>query len=315
MWSFDAEAGDAGRGTRRLDLLGLGQISLDRVAGVERLPAPGGKARLESLRLRPGGQVATALCAAARLGLRCALWGAVGDDDDAEAALAPLRAEGVDVAGVARVPAAPTRQAWVLVEHGSGERTVLEKRDPALELPAGSPGAAALAEARALLVDLEHPEAAQRAAEEARSAGIPVILDADRATETALQLCRRVDFPIVSQGFAEEFSSDASLEAALRGLVGPHTRMAVVTRGERGSLAWAADRLWATAAPRVPVVDTTGAGDVFRGAFAWALCSGMGAERTLRVANTAAALACTGAGAQGALPRRDALEAALEGGA
>jgi len=299
---------------RPFDLLGLGQISLDRVASVARLPAPGGKASLRGERELPGGQVATALLAATRLGLRCALAGAVGGDAAAERALAPLREAGIDLSGVARIAAAPTRQAWVLVESETGERTIFERRDPALHIaspPAGMPAPDA---ARLLLVDLEHPEAAQQAAARARSAGIPVILDADRLSPAALELVAEVDFPIVSQGFAEEFSSDASLEDRLRALAGPNTRMAVVTCGDRGSLAWFAGRVVQTPAPQVAAVDTTGAGDVFRGAFAWALLQGLDAEAVLRVANRAAALSCLGEGAQGALPGRDEVEASLEGG-
>jgi sugar/nucleoside kinase (ribokinase family) len=299
---------------RPFDLLGLGQISLDRVASVERLPAPGGKATLRGERELPGGQVATALLAATRLGLRCALVGAVGGDAAGERSLSPLREAGVDLRGVVRIPSVPTRQAWVLVENESGERTIFERRDPRLRIDPRHLDARALESARVLLLDLEHPEASQQAAERARSAGIPVILDADRVSPAALRLVAEVDFPIVSESFAEEFSSDASLEDKLRALAGPNTRMAVVTRGARGSLAWRAGRIVRTSAPQVAAVDTTGAGDVFRGAFAWALLQGMDAERVLWAANAAAASSCRGEGAQGALPGRDELEASLQGG-
>jgi sulfofructose kinase len=190
----------------------------------------------------------------------------------------------------------------VLVEGVGGERTILELRAPALALPADAVSAAQVAAARVLLLDLEHPAAARQAAAHARSAGVPVVLDADRATPAAVSLAREVDFPIVSTSFAEEISSDASLEDALRRLVGPHTRMAVVTCGERGSLALLGGRILATPAPRVQARDTTGAGDVFRGVFAWALVRGLDAERALAEANEHAAASCRGLGAQGALP-------------
>lgn len=286
------------------------------MGGVERFPPIGRKARLASERTLPGGQVATALLAATRLGLRCALAGAVGDDDAADAALAPLRRAGVDLSRVETIRGARTRQAWVLVESTSGERTVLEQRDPALRLPAAG-AAPAWPSARAVLVDLEHPAASQQAAEAARSAGVPVLLDADRPSPEALELLRRVDFPIVSEGFADEFSSDVSLEARLAALAraaDPAVRMVVVTCGAAGSVARIGERLVRTPAPRVAAVDTTGAGDVFRGAFAWGLLRGLDPEQVLRVANTAAALGCRGAGAQGALPDAAAVEASLAGG-
>jgi sugar/nucleoside kinase (ribokinase family) len=292
-------------GTFDFDLLGLGQISQDRVGVVERLPAAGEKVALHAEHLLAGGQVATALLTAARLGLRCALAGAVGDDEAAERALAPLRSGGVDTSRVRRLEGISSRQAWVLVERASGERTILEKREARLRLPAETLTAEDLARTRILLVDLEHPEAAQRAAALARSAGVPVILDAERATEAAIGLAREVDFPIVSRGFAEEFSSDVSLEEALRGLCGPHTRMAVVTCGERGSVALFHGRRLQTPAPPVDVVDTTGAGDAFRGAFAWSLVRGLPAEQVLATANAVAAASCGALGAQGALPTED----------
>ena len=289
-------------GSRAFDLLGLGQISLDRLGVVDRLPVAGAKTALREEHLLPGGQVATAVLAATGLGARCAFAGAVGDDEAGRLALAPLERAGVDIGRVRRLAGVPTRQAWVLVESAGGERTILERRDQALALPADALTLRDVSAAGVLLLDLEHPAAARRAAAHARAAGIPVVLDADRATPEAVRLASEVDFPIVSRAFAEEISSDASLEDGLRRLAGPHTRMAVVTCGERGSLALLGARILATPAPRVQARDTTGAGDVFRGVFAWALVRGLGAERALAEANAHAAASCRGLGAQGALP-------------
>ncbi len=271
---------------------------------VARLPEAGGKTALQSEQLLPGGQVATALLAATGLGLRCALAGAVGDDEAGQLALAPLQRAGIDTSRVLRVEGVSSRQAWVLVERIGGGRTIFERLDAGLRLPRETLLADDVARAQLLLVDLEHPDASQRAAALARSAGIPVVLDADQATEEAVAIAREVDFPIVSLGFAEEFSSDGSPETALRELWGPRTRMAVVTRGERGSIALFEDRILETPAPRVLPVDTTGAGDVFRGAFAWSLIRGFGPRRSLAEANAMAAENCRGRGSQGALPGR-----------
>ena len=287
---------------REFDLLGLGQISLDRVGVVERLPEAGHKTALLSEQLLPGGQMATALLAATGLGLRCAFAGAVGDDEAGRLALTPLRRARIDTSRVLRLEGVKSRQAWVLVERIGGERTILERLEAGLRLPAETLLPDDVSRARVLLLDLEHPEASQRAAGHARSAGIPVVLDADRVTEQSVAIAREVDFPIVSRGFAEEFSSDGSLEAALRELLGPRTRMAVVTCGEQGSVALFEDRILETPAPRVTLLDTTGAGDVFRGTFAWSLVRGFGAQRSLAEANAMAAQSCRGHGAQGALP-------------
>jgi sulfofructose kinase len=289
------------------DLVGVGQISLDHVASVRVMPAPGGKGELGVTRELPGGQVATALRAARRLGLRCALAGAVGADAAGEAALAALRAEGVELSGVCCLAGVPTRQARVLVEPGSGERTIFELRDPDLVLPPPAlPGV--IEAARALLVDLEHPQAALDAVARASRAGIPSLLDVDRATPIALELVRNAEYPIVSEGFANELSGTTSHRQLLSELAGPRTQIAVITRGARGSLAWVGGRVVETPARSVDVRDTTGAGDVFRGAFAWALLVGHAPERILALANSAAAWSCQALGAQGALPTRAQVE-------
>jgi sugar/nucleoside kinase (ribokinase family) len=88
-------------------------------------------------------------------------------------------------------------------------------------------------------------------------------------------------------------------------------RLPVVTAGARGALARENGRTLASPAFAVSVVDTTGAGDAFHGAFAWGLARGLGAAELLRVANAAAALACTAPGAQGALPDAGELGALL----
>jgi len=87
--------------------------------------------------------------------------------------------------------------------------------------------------------------------------------------------------------------------------------MAVVTLGERGAIARVDGRTLRCPAPRVAALDTTGAGDVFRGGFVWELLRGGSAESVLRAACAAAALACRQLGAQAALPDGPELEAFL----
>jgi sugar/nucleoside kinase (ribokinase family) len=294
-----------------IDLLGLGQISLDLVAVLSRWPARGEKRALEEEQELPGGQVATALLAATRLGLRCAFAGAVGDDAAAGRALAPLLAGGVDCTQVRRLAGCASRQALVLCERESGERTVFERRDPALRLSPEQVAPAAVDAAAALLVDAEHPEAALHALRLARRAGALTLCDLERADATSRAIGAEVDFPIVSQGFADEIWSGDCAQALHR-IAGPHTRMAVVTRGERGALALWEGRVIEVPALAIQALDTTGAGDVFRGAFAFAALGGCGARETLELACAAAGLACLGRGAQGALPDLAEVRALLQ---
>jgi sugar/nucleoside kinase (ribokinase family) len=295
-------------------VVGLGQISLDRVVTVPHWPRAGEKVALAAApALQPGGQIATAVLAAVRLGCSARLLGSVGGDRDGELALAPLRAAGVDLAGVRRVPGIATRSALVLVAARDGERSVLGHRDAQLALRPADLSRDAIRGARVLLVDAEDPDAARWAAAAAREAGVASVLDVERADRDRIALARSVDFPIVSESFAVEISkTDRLAEDAARSLleelVGAGARMAVITRGARGAIAFTRAGHLARPATPVDAVDTTGAGDVFRGAFAWALLGGANASRALALAAAAGALACRGAGAQGALPTRDEVE-------
>ena len=298
---------------RRFDVLGVGQNSLDRVVFVDGPPSdPEAPEAPDGLEL-PGGQVATAVLACARLGLRTAYVGAVGDDGAAEVVLEPLRRAGVDLSGVRTIPGARTRSALISVERQSGERHVRPRRDPRLVLAPEAIDAAQLAAARAVHLDAEHPQAAIRAAGLARAAGAAVLLDLDQPGRELEDLLAMADFPIVSERFAEWISGMGSAERGLSELVARGARLAVVTLGPRGALAQGARDAepLRSEAFRVEARDTTGAGDVFHAAFAFGLLQGWGRLRVLRAANAAAALCCRAVGAQGALPSRTELETFL----
>lgn len=294
-----------------LDLLGIGQCSVDHVCTVEGLPPFGGKQPMLAYQVLPGGQVATALLAATRLGLRGAFVGTTGGDAGRTLALAPLEAAGVDLTWVRSVPGAETRLAVILVDRVSGERTVIGYRDPRLRLTPADVPEAALARTRCLLVDGEDPDAAAHAARRARAASVPVVVDADTVTPELGPLLAAADFPVVSRGFAEAFGGDGTVRGGLARLVALGARMAVATLGEHGCLARLGEREIASPAFAVALRDTTGAGDVFHAAFAWGLLEGLAPNALLRAANAAAALSCRSLGAQGGLPTRAELAAFL----
>ena len=295
----------------RLDLIGVGQCSIDHVCSVEGIPPLGGKDAMLAYELLPGGQIATAVLAAVRLGLRAAYVGSVGSDPQADLALAPLAAAGVDLDGVRRVPGASTRMAVILVDRASGERTILGYRDPRLRLRPDEVPRARIARAGCLLVDADDPAASLLAAQTARAAGVPVVADLDAVSEASLALLPVIDFPLVSRSFAEQLGMDGRVRSGLRRLVEAGARMAVATLGDRGCLAREGDREIAAPGFALTPRDTTGAGDVFHAGFAAGLLDGLTGPDLLRFANAAAALSCRGLGAQGGLPTRAELDAFL----
>lgn len=299
------------QGASAFDVVGFGQSSLDHVCLVEGLPQFAGKDRIVDYTRLPGGQVATALLACAKLGLQCAYLGSVGDDDAAERVLDPLRRAGVDVSHVRVVTGAPTQLAVILLDRASGERTVLWYRDERLALRLQDLSRSSVESARAVHLDGGDPEVGVWVSKVAREFGIPVVLDADTPVPGTAELLAHVDFPIVSHTFAETFFGTRDPREALRGLASYGARMGVITLGEVGALARIGDQEIESPAYRVPVADTTGAGDVFHAAFAFALLEGFDAEGCLRAANAAAGMNCRAVGAQGGLATRAELEAFL----
>jgi sugar/nucleoside kinase (ribokinase family) len=298
---------------RRFDVLGVGQNSLDRVVFVDGPASAPEAGDASNALVLPGGQVATAVLACARLGLRSAYAGAVGDDDAAGRVLEPLREAGVDLSGVRTLAGLRTRAARIAVERRSGERHVWPLRDPRLALPPDAIDAAQVRASRLLHLDAEHPAASLRAARLARAAGGAVMLDLDRSGPGVLELLEVADFSIVSDEFARWLSGVGSAAGGLRELVARGARLGVVTLGPRGALSLAARDAEPVRcdAFSVEVRDTTGAGDVFHAGFAFGLLQGWGRPRVLRAAHAAAALSCRAVGAQGGLPSRGELLAFL----
>lgn len=292
-----------------VDVLGVGECSVDEVVRVEALPPPGGKARARSRQRLAGGQVATASLACARLGLRTAFVSSVGDDADGVFALAPLAAAGVDVTRVRRVPGAPTRRAWICVEERSGERTIVWQRDERLALALDAVSADDVASACAVLVDPTDLGLALRVADFARRGGVPCVLDADSPAPGIDELLAAASHPVISAPLAKALFG--SPEAAVRALARAGAVLPVVTQGAEDAVAWIGGRVESVPAFAIEAVDCTGAGDAFHAGLVYGMLTGFVGAALLRVAHAVAACACLAPGAQGGLPDRDALEAFL----
>jgi sugar/nucleoside kinase (ribokinase family) len=205
-----------------------------------------------------------------------------------------------------RRPRVATRGAIIVVEQASGRRTVLEHRDPAVAMMPAEVSEAVITSGRLLLVDARDPAISLAAARLARRAGVPVVVDVEHATRGVDQLLREVDVIVAAEGFPREMTG---IEAPGRALARLATEfrpsLAVVTLGPRGSLARSGGREIRTAAFKVPVVDTTGAGDAFRAGLISGWLGSTDARdvsQVLRYANAVAALNCRQLGAQAGLP-------------
>jgi sugar/nucleoside kinase (ribokinase family) len=287
------------RAAKRWDVLGVGQCAVDELARVDAAPPAGEKARMWERAASPGGQIATATLACARLGHRAALISSTGDDAAAEVALAPLRAAGVDVARVQRVPGARTQSAWIWVD-ARGERTVLWERDARLALPADAVARGDIAAARVVILDAGDLALALRVAELARGAGVPCVLDADTSASGLEALLARTSHPVISHALARALFGSA--QNAVRVLAEAGAQLPVVTCGSDGAIAWLDGAAVHSPAFAIAPVDTTGAGDAFHAGVAHALLCGLAGAELLRTAHAVAACACLARGAQGGLP-------------
>ena len=298
-------------------MLAVGLNSIDLLAVVDGHPAANAKMQMRDYAELPGGQSASAAAALARLGFRTSYIGRIGDDEFGHRGLESLRAEGVDVSNVVVVPGATSQFAVILVDRLSGSRTVVWNRHAGLTMsPADVPAAAVLA-ASILHVDCHETAAATAAAAEARRVGTRTVIDVERVRPGIDGLLRHIDVIIAAEGFPVEYTGASSLgEALARVQQDTGAPVVCVTLGEEGSLCRVDGREFATPAFRVPVVDSTGAGDVFRSGFiaGW-LHGGAVAdlEDALRWANAVAALKCRGLGARAACPTLPELHAFLAG--
>ncbi len=286
------------------DVIGIGATSVDYVYRLPFLPEADGplsKIRISSHRISCGGQTATALATCASLGLRSKFAGILGSDENGDRIRAELVRRGIDVAD-AHVHDGLNQFAAILVDERTGERIVLWSRDQGLALKADELTPELLASARVVHVDDVDQEGAIRAAARARQSGAIVTSDIDRVTDQTEALVAAVSIPILAEHVPPALTGEVDMERALRKLRTRHATMLCVTLGRGGAMILDGDAIHHQPAFTVDAVDTTGAGDVFRGAFIYGLLRGDAPSALLKFANAAAAVSCTRAGAIDAVP-------------
>ena len=283
------------------DVVGIGENSVDIVYRLPSAVAPNAKLPILERRVLPGGQVATTLCTCAAFGLKVSYVGTFGSDEHARTIRDELAARQVDTSHAFTRNVA-NRYAVILVDTASGERTVLWQRDPALALRPEEIPADLIRRARLLHVDNVDEDAAIAAARIGRAAGIHVTTDIDQVTGRTAELIAAATFPVLAEPVPAALTGESDPARALRTLRRTHDGMLCVTLGARGAMLLEGDRLHTAPSIAVEATDTTGAGDVFRGALIAALLRGGDAEAMLRTATAAAAASCTREGAIGGVP-------------
>jgi sulfofructose kinase len=282
------------------DVVGVGLNATDTLILLPRFPSYGGKVPFEREVLSPGGQVASAMVTCAKLGLRAKYIGTLGDDQRGAVQLESLRASGVNLDDIEVRLDCPNQSAYILIDQTSGERTVLWHREECLRIDPSSLAPEKIACARLLHIDGHDSPAVSRAAEIARRHQIPVSVDVDTIYPGFEQVLPNVDYLIASSEFPSRWTREPDPFRALAMIQDEYRmRVAAMTLGADGSLARVEGRFIYTPGWVVDCVDTTGAGDVFHGAFCYAVIESMPVREALEFANAMAALNCTALGARG----------------
>ena len=297
----------------KVDLVGFGLNATDTSIALHSYPARGSKVEFSTASILPGGQVATAVIACQSWGLATRYVGSLGDDSAAILHRDAFRRAGVETQLIPVADCA-SRQSIIMVD-GEGERTVLWKKDERLDLHPGDLQQGWFTDARALHVDGYDTAAATAAARWARAAGVPVVADLDELYPGVEELIEQIDYLIVSRDFPCRLMDEPDLEHALRAMQRRYgCRLTAATLGPDGVLAWDGNDLHHVSAYQVPVVDTTGAGDIFHAGFIYGLLEGWPLRQQLDYACAAAALNCMAVGARGGIRTREAIEDLIANG-
>jgi sugar/nucleoside kinase (ribokinase family) len=287
-------------GQLKVDVVGVGLNATDTLIHVSSFPQSGSKVEYEAETVMPGGQVATTVVACQTWGLSTRYVGKLGDDDASRLHAQEFLRAGTE-AHLINVPRTPSARSLILIDH-TGERTVLCRRDERLTLQPAELRREWIVNARALHVDGHDTAAATLAARWAREAGVLVIADLDDTYEGVHELLNNIDFLIVSRDLPGRLTGKPNLKTALREMQRRFgCRLTAATLGADGVLAWNGEQFHHAPAFRVPVVDTTGAGDIFHAGFIYALLQGWPLPRSLDFSCAAAAINCMAEGARGAI--------------
>jgi sugar/nucleoside kinase (ribokinase family) len=284
---------------------------LDELFRVKDFPPPDGKVEASAYVTIGGGNAANAAITIARLGGKASYAGPVGDDAAGDRILANLARETVDTSGCVRVPGTASPVSVVFV-NAHGERTIVTHRGAQLSATRPVDGPALVTDVDGVLVDNRMATFARPVAEAARARGLPVVLDADKATTPDDPLLAIATHVIFSSECLRQTVGDNDLAAGVARVTQLTGRFVAATNGP-GDLVWSdGDKVSFLPVFKVAAVDTLAAGDIFHGAFALALVEGSPIVEALRFAAATAGLKCTRFGGSAAIPTRTEVETFLK---
>lgn len=287
-----------------VQVVGLGQACVDYLGRLPGLPGEDQKMELSALENHCGGPASTAMVTLSRLGVPTAFVGALSDDPAGRRIVDNLEAEGIHLARVKVTPGYTSQFAFIAVTETTGHRTIFWHRGTMPPLTPGDVDLGFYPRAQLLHLDGLMIPASIEAARQARARGMRVVLDAGTLREGSRELAEWVDVLIAAETFAEPLvGPEADPCTALEALQELGPAEVVVTLGTRGSVGLGPQGFVRQPAYAVHVLDTTGAGDVYHGAYIYGVLQGWSMARCMRLAAATAALNCRHVGAQTGIPK------------
>lgn len=291
----------------RIRVVGLGMAVLDILVRLREMPRWDQGARLSAVAIDGGGPVATAMVAVSRLGVRAGFVGTCGSDRLGEIKMETLVENDLDVSRVVRRPGPENQVVLVSVHEDTGERVfsgLRGFRDNALRVD--ELDRAYITSADYLHLDGAHAEAALQAAQWMQEAGKTVVLDAGTTegpvSPSLRALVEHTDVLICGSGFGPALTGLDDLWEVGEAILEHGPRIVVQTEGADGSYTVTAEERFHTPAFEVDVLDTTGAGDVFHGAYIVGLLQGWDVRQVAQFSTAVSAIKCTKLGGRTGIP-------------
>ena len=298
------------------DAVGFGLNAVDHLIVVPKYPEFDTKVRFTEYERSAGGQTATAMVALQRLGLATAYAGRFGSDDDGRFGLQSLQYEGVNLDFVETIEGADNQVAFIIIDGGSGERTIIWDRDERLSYRPDEVPIDLATRGRVLHLDAHDPPACVVMAQAARATGAIITADIDNVYEGLPGLLPLIDVLITSSEFPHRVTGIRDERASLIELKTRYGCSIVgATLGTGGAIIYCDEQFLVSPAFDVPggCRDTTGAGDAFHAGFIYGMLNGEDVESCLKTGNAVAALKCRALGARAALPDAEELKQILSG--
>ena len=297
------------------DIIGIGVSTVDLLTVVDQFPAHEGVQKAHESSLQGGGPIATALVAASRLGAKTAMIDAIGDDWRGDLIVKEFERFGVDTHFITVSKDKTSSISSILVRKSDGKRAIVFSPGSSGELPVSALPLELIAQSKIIHINGRHFNDCKTACKIAKEKGVKIAFDggAGRYRNELDEILPLVDYCIIAKDFCDSWLGPISLNEALHKIIDNGSSVAVITLGEHGCVAanQSGEEIHQKAYVMDGIIDTTGCGDIFHGAFLYAMAKDITLKRALMIASAAAALKARHLGGRGMVPTIDQIMALI----